>query len=41
MDIELAWTFLRVVDAGSFAAAAKELHVTQAAVSRRIQTLED
>lgn len=40
MDIELAWTFLRVVDAGSFAAAAQKLHVTQAAVSRRIQTLE-
>lgn len=41
MDIELAWTFLRVVDAGSFAAAAEQLHVTQAAVSRRIQSLEE
>ncbi len=41
MDTELARTFLRVVDAGSFAAAAQHLHVTQAAVSRRIQALEE
>jgi len=40
MDIDLATTFLRVIDAGSFAAAAQLLHVTQAAVSRRIQALE-
>lgn len=40
MDIEFARTFLKVVDSGSFVGAAKSLHLTQAAVSRRIQTLE-
>lgn len=40
MDIELARTFLKVVDTGSFIRAARTLHVTQAAVSRRIRTLE-
>lgn len=40
MDLDLATTFLRVVDTGSFAAAAQRLHVTQGAVSRRIQALE-
>ncbi len=41
MDIEFARTFLKVVDTGSFVRAAKVLHVTQAAVSRRIRTLEE
>lgn len=40
MDIELARTFLKVVDTGSFIRAARTLHLTQAAVSRRIRTLE-
>ena len=40
MDIEFARTFLKVVDTGSFVRAAKTLHITQAAVSRRISTLE-
>lgn len=40
MDIEFARTFLKVVDTGSFVRAAKTLHVTQAAVSRRISSLE-
>jgi LysR family transcriptional regulator, flagellar master operon regulator len=40
MDIELAQTFLAVVSAGSFVRAAERLHVTQAAVSARVQGLE-
>ncbi|WP_260291890.1 LysR family transcriptional regulator [Sedimenticola hydrogenitrophicus] len=40
MNIEFARTFLKVVDTGSFIRAARALHVTQAAVSRRIRTLE-
>lgn len=40
MDLDLAQTFLTVVSAGSFARAADRLHVTQAAVSARIQALE-
>lgn len=40
MDIELARTFLKIVDSGSFVAAARGLHLTQAAVSRRIHALE-
>lgn len=40
MDIDLAQTFLTVVSAGSFARAAERLHVTQAAVSARVQALE-
>lgn len=40
MDTELARTFLAVVDAGNFVAAAERLHVTQSTVSARIQTLE-
>lgn len=40
MDIDLAQTFLTVVSAGSFARAAQRLHVTQAAVSARVQALE-
>jgi DNA-binding transcriptional LysR family regulator len=41
MNIEFARTFLKVVDTGSFIRAARVLHVTQAAVSRRIRTLEE
>src|SRR5919201_5274786 len=33
-------TFVTVVDAGSISAAARELHLTQPAVSRRVQRLE-
>lgn len=40
MDIELAKTFLAIVDAGSFMAAAERLHVTQTAVTARVQNLE-
>ncbi|WP_420560546.1 LysR family transcriptional regulator [Tepidicaulis sp.] len=40
MDIELARTFLEIVSAGSFVRAAERLHVTQTAVSARIQALE-
>lgn len=41
MDIDLARTFLAVVDARSFVEAAKRLHVTQSTVSMRVKTLED
>jgi len=41
MDIDLARTFLAVVDSGSFVEAAKRVHVTQSTVSTRIRTLED
>ncbi len=41
MDIEFARTFLAVVATGNFVGAAKRLHVTQSAVSMRIQTLEN
>lgn len=40
MDIDQARTFLAVVEHGSFVAASEELHVTQTAVSARIQRLE-
>ena len=40
MDITLARTFLAIVSAGSFARAAERLHVTQTAVSARVQALE-
>lgn len=40
MDSELARTFLILVSAGSFSAAAERLHVTQSTVSARIQALE-
>lgn len=40
MDLDLAQTFLTVTAAGSFARAAERLHVTQAAVSARVQALE-
>lgn len=41
MDIELARTFLEVVTAGSLVRAAERLHLTQAAVSMRIRSLEE
>lgn len=41
MDTELARTFLKVVEVGSFFKAAEQLFVTQAAVSRRIKVLEN
>jgi DNA-binding transcriptional LysR family regulator len=41
VDLDLAQTFMTVVSAGSFARAAQRLHVTQAAVSARIQALEN
>lgn len=40
VDITLAKTFLEVAAAGSLARAAQRLHVTQAAVSARLQVLE-
>ena len=41
MDIEFARTFIKIVDTGSFTAAAQSLHLTQTAISRRIRSLED
>ena len=41
MDIELARTFLAVVETGSFFGAADKVHVTQSTVSMRIRSLED
>jgi DNA-binding transcriptional LysR family regulator len=42
MDLlEKMATYVRVVEAGSFSAAAKQLHISPAAVSRQIGTLED
>ncbi|AUZ85236.1 LysR family transcriptional regulator [Methylophaga nitratireducenticrescens] len=41
MDTEFVRTFLKIVDTGSFISAAKSLHLTQAAVSRRIRSLEE
>jgi len=42
MDVlEKMATYVRVVEAGSFSAAAKQLRISPAAVSRQISTLED
>jgi len=41
MDIDLARTFLAVVDGGSFVEAARRVHVTQSTVSTRIKVLEE
>lgn len=41
MDIEFARTFIKIVDTGSFTAAAQSLHLTQTAISRRMRSLED
>lgn len=40
MDIELARTFLEIARSGSFIAAAERLHVTQTAITARVQNLE-
>jgi DNA-binding transcriptional LysR family regulator len=40
LDITLARTFLEIVDCGNFVRAAERLHVTQTAVSVRVQSLE-
>ena len=40
MDIELARTFLEIARGGSFIAAAERLHVTQTAITARVQKLE-
>jgi LysR family transcriptional regulator, flagellar master operon regulator len=40
MDTVLARTFLEIVDCGNFVRAAERLHVTQTAVSVRVQSLE-
>jgi len=40
MDIELARTFIEIVRCGSFIAAAERLHVTQTAITARVQNLE-
>src|SRR5687767_4736142 len=41
MDIALARTFLEIVACGNFVRASERLHVTQTAVSVRVQTLEE
>jgi DNA-binding transcriptional LysR family regulator len=41
MDIELARTFLTIVETGSFVRAAERLNVTQTTVSARVRSLED
>lgn len=41
MDIDDVRTFVAVVDAGSVSRAAAELHLTQPAVTRRVQRFED
>lgn len=40
MDLDLARTFLEIVRYGSLASAAQNLHVTQTAVTARVQKLE-
>lgn len=41
MDIELARTFLAIVEVASFVRAAERLNITQTAVSARIKSLEE
>ncbi|HEU4709515.1 MAG TPA: LysR family transcriptional regulator [Methylophilaceae bacterium] len=41
MDIDQARTFVEIVRAGSFIAAAETLHITQTAVTARVRNLED
>ncbi len=38
--VDLMRTFIRIVEAGSLSAAARQLDTTQATVSRRLQSLE-
>lgn len=40
MDIDLTRTFLEIVRHGSFVAAAERMHITQTAVTARVQKLE-
>ncbi|WP_417551631.1 LysR family transcriptional regulator [Marinomonas fungiae] len=40
MDVELAKTFLEIMQSGTFAKASERLHVTQTTVTARVQTLE-
>lgn len=40
MDIDLARTFLEIIRSGSFIATAERLHITQTAVTARMQNLE-
>jgi len=40
MDISLARTFLQIVRSGSLIAASEQLHLTQAAITARVQSLE-
>ncbi|WP_166363157.1 LysR family transcriptional regulator [Pseudomonas akapageensis] len=40
MDLDLARTFLEIVRSGSLVAAAQKLHVTQTAITARVQKLE-
>lgn len=40
MDIDLARTFIEIARSGSFIAAAERLHVTQTAITARVQNLE-
>lgn len=40
MDLDLARTFLEIANAGTLVRAAARLHITQATVSTRLQTLE-
>ncbi len=41
MDIELARTFLEIVETGNFIGASKRLNVTQSTISMRIRSLEE
>ena len=41
IDVEVARTFLAVIETGTFQGAADKVHVTQSTVSARIRTLED
>ncbi len=40
MDIDLARTFLEIIRSGSFIATAERMHITQTAVTARVQNLE-
>ncbi|SRR5579871_2679262 len=40
MDVELARTFLAIIECGTFVGAAKRLHLTQTTVSARVRSLE-
>lgn len=41
IDVEIARTFLAVIETGTFFNASKKVHVTQSTVSTRIKTLEE